>query len=64
MISKEDYMKQKAVEILKDRVEGRMARLGDIATNIKVKTFMGEEMELFDLLRNNHLILSFIRGSW
>lgn len=64
MISREDFMKQKAVEILKDRVESRMANLGDIAPKVKVRTFAGEEIGLYDLLQDNHLILSFMRGSW
>ncbi len=64
MISREDYIKEKAVEILRDRVESRMARLGDIAPNVRVRTFAGEELQLFDLLKENHLILSFMRGSW
>ncbi len=64
MISREDFMKQKAVEILKDRVESRMAKLGDFAPNVKVKTFSGQEIGLYELFKENYLILSFMRGSW
>lgn len=64
MISKNEFLKQKAVEILKDRVENRIISLGEIAPNVKVKTFSNETISLFDLLKNNHLILSFMRGSW
>lgn len=64
MISRKDFMKQKAVDILTDRVESRMVTLGSIAPNITMKTFSGNNIKLYDLLQENHLVLSFMRGSW
>lgn len=64
MISKKDFMKQKAVQILTDQIESKMITLGSIAPNTTMKMFNGKDIKLHDLLQENHLILSFMRGSW
>lgn len=64
MISKLDFLKIKAVEILTDQIESKIVNLGEIIPNEELLTFSGNKVKVFDLLKENNIILSFMRGSW
>ncbi len=64
MISRENYLKERAVDILADRVEGGAIRLGAIIPNAKLNLFGGGQKELYDFIKENTIVLAFLRGSW
>jgi peroxiredoxin len=46
------------------QLETRFPKIGDKAKNFKLKDFNGNEIELYDVLKEKAVVLLFYRGSW
>ena len=64
MISKPEYLKLRAVEILNDRIERKITALGERLPDMMLSSFEGEKIPVSSLYQEKPLLLGFMRASW
>ena len=64
MISKTEHLKLRAVEVLNNRIERKIAPVGDRLPEMMVKTFEGQELPISSFYSEKPLLLGFMRASW
>lgn len=64
MISLQEHLKLRAIDVLDERIERKIAPVGEILPNQKVTTFSGETLQIHDLITKKPLLLCFMRASW
>jgi hypothetical protein len=64
MITKVEYLKRRAVEILEERIERRIIPVGDVLPDIKLTTFQGQNVDISKFYSDKPLLLMFFGGSW
>lgn len=64
MISLQEHLKLRAVDVLDERIERKIAPVGEVIPNQKVTTFGGETFQIHDLIAEKPLLLCFMRASW
>ena len=63
-ISTTEHMKQRAIEVLDEKIERRIIPCGDILPDVSVKSFEGETFPISKLYSEKPLLLIFLRASW
>lgn len=64
MISRIEYLKLRAVDVLNERIERRITPVGEILPDVTVTTFDGRQDPISSFFREKPLLLSFMRASW
>lgn len=64
MISLQEHLKLRAVDILDEKIERNILLTGELLPNIELKSFTGDTFEVHDLLQDKPLLLCFMRASW
>ena len=64
MITKQEYLKLKAVDILNEKIERKITSVGEILPEHSVTTFGGESFNIGELYKEKPLLLVFMRASW
>ena len=64
MISLQEHLKLRAIDILNERIERKIIPVGELLPDIQVTTFSGETFQIHDFLQEKPLLLCFMRASW
>ncbi len=64
MITKNEHLKLRAVEVLNERIERKITPVGNVLPDVTVKTFDGRELAISEFYREKPLLLGFMRASW
>jgi len=64
MISKNDHLKLRAVDVLNNRIERQIAPVGDRLPDATLTTFEGKSIAIRDFYKEKPLLLGFMRASW
>ena len=64
MLSLQEHLKLRAIEILNERIERRITPVGELLPNVEVTSFTGESYQIHDFIRDKPLLLCFMRASW
>ena len=64
-ISTTEHLKQRAIEVLDEKIERRIIPCGDVLpSDINVTSFTGETFPISQLYKEKPLLLIFLRASW
>ena len=63
-ISTVEHLKQRAIEVLDERIERRIIPAGDVLPDVTVKSFDGKTFPISQLYSEKPLLLVFLRASW
>ena len=64
MISLQEHLKLRAIEILNERIERKIIPVGELLPEVAVTSFAGESFQIQDFLKDKPLLLCFMRASW
>ena len=64
MISLQEHLKIRAIDILDERIERKIMPLGESLPDQVVTTFSGKKYSILDLTKDKPLLLCFMRASW
>ncbi len=64
MISRNEYLKSLAIDVLDERVERAVIALGQIVPDANMTTFQGDQLSIQKLVKEESLMLAFMRASW
>lgn len=63
-ISTTEHLKQRAIEVLDEKIERRIIPAGDVLPDVTVKSFDGTSFPISQLYKEKPLLLIFLRASW
>ncbi|RXJ98976.1 hypothetical protein CRV02_12325 [Arcobacter sp. CECT 8989] len=64
MITKKEYLKLKAVDILNEKIERKITPIGELLPKHTVETFNGDSININLMYKDKPLLLIFMRASW
>lgn len=64
MISLQEHLKVRAIDVLNERIERKITPVGDVLPNQIVTTFSNETFQIHDIIQEKPLLLCFMRASW
>lgn len=64
MITKNEHLKLRAIDVLNERVERNIIPVGEVLPEQTVTNFDGSELQLKSLYKQKPLLLAFMRASW
>ena len=59
-----EHMKQRAIEVLDEKIERRIIPAGDVLPDVEVTTFAGDTKKISEFYQDKPLLLIFLRASW
>ena len=63
-ISTVEHLKQRAIEVLDERIERRIIPAGNVLPDAEVTSFDGRSFPISELYQDKPLLLIFLRASW
>ena len=64
MLTKQEHLKIRAVDVLTERIERRITPVGSLLPDADVTTFEGKTTSIRDYYQDKPLLLVFLRASW
>jgi len=64
MITKQEHLKLRAIEILNEKIERKITPVGEFLPSEEVTTFDNKKFNINELYKDKPLLLVFMRASW